>query len=71
MEAFLWLPDDIVSDLSSLLSDKDGAPEVRELIFRVRKLLSSKTNIEAWQVIIFTQAIKKKMSMSAVETLGV
>ena len=68
LEAFLWLPDDIVADLSSLLSHKADAPNIRSLIVRVRKhLLSSKSNIEPWQVIIFTQQSSQKQREAAVE----
>lgn len=62
-EAFLWLPDDIAKDLSDLLTHKDNAPEVRDVLLKIRKyLLNDKTNLESKEIIIFTQEhIKRRL----------
>ena len=61
-EAFLWLPDNIAKDLSDLLSHKDGAPNVRDVILSVRKhLLTDDSEITSNDIIIFTQEHKKKL----------
>ena len=59
-KAFLWLPPDIAAELSSILSHKNDAPNVRDIINKVRKhLLSDNDTLEAWQVIVFP-VVKKK-----------
>jgi len=53
-KAFLWLPLEIASDLSSTLNHKSGAPNIREIITKVRKhLLSGDDKLEDCQIIVF------------------
>ena len=60
-EAFLWLPDDIVHKLSALLSHKNNAPDVQNILLSVRKyLLDGKTDLSPEDIIIFTQEYKTK-----------
>ena len=67
-EAFLWLPDEIAKDLSNLLAHKENAPEIREILLKIRKyLLNENTNLEANEIIIFTQEYIKKLSKKAVK----
>lgn len=61
LEAFLWLPEDILHDLSNLLSHKPGSPGVRELIVRVRAHLLGSSSLPPNEVIIFVQESTKKM----------
>lgn len=60
-EAFLWLPDDISKDLSNLLAHNENAPEVRDILLKIRKYLLNNTNIESKDIIIFTQEHTKKL----------
>ena len=61
-EAFLWLPDDIARNLSSLLSHEDDAPDVRNILASVRKyLLNGKTDLHSEDIIIFPQEYKTKI----------
>lgn len=62
LEAFLWLPEDILRDLSDLLSHKQGAPEVRELVVRVRAHLLGSSSLPPYQVILFSQETLEKMT---------
>jgi hypothetical protein len=53
-QAFLWLPPQLAHDLSSTLSHKPGADDLRSIIQKVRKhLLGESDNLEAHQVIVF------------------
>lgn len=53
-KAFLWLPSDIAIDLSNSLSHKENSPDVREMIWKVRKhLLGDEDTIQFPDVIIF------------------
>jgi hypothetical protein len=53
-EAFLWLPQEIATDVSNALAHKPGAPSVREMIVKVRKhLLGQDDSLPATDVIIF------------------
>ncbi len=53
-KAFLWLPPEIASDLSKLLSHKPDSPDVRGIVDRVRKhLLGKDDTLESHQIIIF------------------
>ncbi len=66
-EAFLWLPDEIAKDLSDLLAHKKNAPEVRDILLKIRKyLLNNKTNLEPKEIIIFTQEHIKKLFEKAI-----
>jgi len=59
-KAFLWLPTELADDLSSTLSHKNDAPDVRSLLDQVRKhLLGKDDNLEAYKIIIFTDPDKK------------
>ena len=61
-EAFLWLPDDIAHKLSDLLSHKDDAPDVRDVLTSVRKyLLDGKTDLNSENIIIFPQEHETKI----------
>src|SRR5690606_25305893 len=60
-EAFLWLPKDIASDLSNLLSHKSESKSVREIIVSVRKyLLEEADGLDAREVIVFDRDNKEK-----------
>lgn len=61
LEAFLWLPEDILRDLSDLLAHVPGAPNARELIVRVRAHLLGASSLPPNEVIIFTQETLTKM----------
>lgn len=66
LEAFLWLPEDILHDLSNLLAHKPGAPDVRDLVIRVRAHLLVDAPVgtpalSARDVIIFSQETHAKM----------
>jgi hypothetical protein len=53
-EAFLWLPQDIATELSKTLTHADGALSARDLIVRVRKyLLGDNDSLPAAAVITF------------------
>jgi len=55
-EAFLWLPDNIASDLSNVLSHKPGLITVRDVLLKVRMhLYAADTLIDASQIIVFTK----------------
>lgn len=59
-EAFLWLPDEILEDLSAVLSHSPGAPDVRQVLSKVRNHLIGETNLDPAKFIIFTEeAIKR------------
>ncbi len=59
-KAFLWLPDDIASELSGLLSHKNNDTDVRKIIQKVRRhLLSDEDTLEDWEVIIFSDEKKQ------------
>ena len=59
-EAFLWLPDDILEDLSAVLSHAPDAPDVRQVLSKVRKHLIGSTNLDPSKFIILTkEAIKR------------
>lgn len=67
-EAFLWLPDEIAKDLSNLLAHKENAPEVRDILLKIRKyLLNDNTNLESKEIIIFTQEHTKKLFEKAIK----
>ncbi|MBF8643079.1 hypothetical protein [Pseudomonas luteola] len=58
-EAFLWLPDDVLKDLSAVLSHDRDAPDVREVISKVRVHLLGRTSLKTDDIIVFPQdAIK-------------
>lgn len=66
LEAFLWLPEDILHDLSNLLAHEPGAPDVRDLVIRVRAHLLVDAPVgtpalSARDVIIFSQETHAKM----------
>jgi hypothetical protein len=53
-QAFLWLPSQLARDLSSTLSHKPGADDLRSIIQKVRKhLLGEADDIESHHVIVF------------------
>lgn len=52
-EAFLWLPDEILEDLSAVLSHSPDAPDVRQVLSKVRKHLLGSTNLGPEKFIIF------------------
>jgi hypothetical protein len=54
-EAFLWMPDDVLNDLSAVLSHSPGAPDVREVLSKARKHLLGYSNLEVQRFIVFTQ----------------
>ncbi len=61
-EAFLWLPDDIAHKLSDLLSHKDDAPDLKDILLSVRQyLLDGKTNLNSENIIIFPQEHETKI----------
>ncbi|QED38082.1 hypothetical protein FK178_10260 [Antarcticibacterium arcticum] len=62
-EAFLWLPEPIANKLSKLLSHNSDSPEVREVLFDVRKyLMQNDDNLSEEKIIVFTQQYKKQMA---------
>lgn len=61
LEAFLWMPEDILHDLSNLLAKKPGAPSIRELVIRVRSHLLGASTLPAHEVILFSQETVAKM----------
>ena len=60
-KAFLWLPDELASDLSASLNHQRNAPDVRELISKVRCHLLGQTELESYKVIIFQDPSKRKI----------
>ncbi|HDC4334952.1 TPA: hypothetical protein O8L45_000083 [Enterobacter kobei] len=66
-EAFLWLPPELASELSDILSKTPGAPDVRVYLIKVRKLLLGNADtLEAKKVIHFElsqhEQIQKKLN---------
>ena len=58
-KSFLWLPSDIALDLSNALSHQKDAPDVREIIWKVRKhLLGDENEIDSQSIIIFNEPIE-------------
>jgi hypothetical protein len=54
LEAFIWLPEDIATKLSLLLSHDRNAPQTREIVAEVRKIiLDEKKSIDSNIIIIF------------------
>jgi hypothetical protein len=65
-KAFLWLPDEIASNLSKLLSHENNAPDVRDTLIEIRKyLLNKNTTLKADEIIIFTQENTRKSSVKS------
>lgn len=58
-EAFLWLPDEILEDLSAVLSHSPDAPDVRQVLSKVRKHLLELTNLGPGKLIIFKDDASK------------
>ena len=59
-KAFLWLPPEIASELSSTLTNKPDALDVRKIITKVREhLLNESDKLPDWKVIIFPVLEKK------------
>ncbi|MDR6228255.1 hypothetical protein QE444_000612 [Pseudomonas sp. SORGH_AS199] len=58
-EAFLWLPDEILEDLSAVLSHSPDAPDVRQVLSKVRKHLLEPTNLGPGKLIIFKDDASK------------
>ncbi|UUW70933.1 hypothetical protein [Pseudomonas oryzihabitans] len=58
-EAFLWLPDEILEDLSAVLSHSPEAPDVRQVLSKVRKHLIGTTNLDPEKFIIFKDDASK------------
>ncbi|MDF7631186.1 hypothetical protein PUG46_18175 [Erwiniaceae bacterium L1_55_4] len=53
-EAFLWLPSELATELSKVLSHKPDAIDYRELMCRIRKhLLGSNDDLESFRVITY------------------
>lgn len=53
---FLWLPDNLIIDLSNLLSHSQTNPvDIRDFIFNIRKYLNSDTKINKNSIILFTK----------------
>jgi hypothetical protein len=67
IEAFLWLPDNIVSDLSKVLSHKEEAPDARVVMHAVRQYLIGQTTIEPWQFIVFPSEPEAKIASAPLE----
>lgn len=66
-ECFLWLPDDIAQDLSSLLARKEENKVcVRSVLNKIRKHLNSESpstsfnKLENYQIIVFPQEAERK-----------
>lgn len=55
-KAFLWLTENLANDLSNSLAHRENAPDLRELINKVRKhLLGDDDNLLTQNVIVFKQ----------------
>ena len=60
-EAFLWLPADIAKKLSLRLNNNPKSPDIREIIFDVRKLLlETEDALLPKEIIVFTKKNKGK-----------
>jgi hypothetical protein len=60
LEAFIWLPKDIATKLSQLLSNQNNAPQLREIVAEVRKLMLNKNeSIDPNIIILFDTETKK------------
>ncbi|MCA4780271.1 hypothetical protein IF090_11610 [Acinetobacter towneri] len=75
-ECFLWLPDDIAQDLSSLLAHKEENKVcVRSVLNKIRKHLNSESpstsfnRLENDQIIVFSQETKKKYAERVTNSL--
>lgn len=66
-EAFLWLPDEICNELSSVLSHKPNAKTFRDIHNSTRKYLLKETTLEAWKVIYFPTKIEQGENMKKLE----
>jgi hypothetical protein len=49
----LWLPDEVLKDLSAVLSHSPDAPDIRQVLSKVRKHLLGPTNLGPEKFIIF------------------
>jgi hypothetical protein len=70
LEAFLWLPDDILKLLSQVLAHDPNAPDVREVLAKVRKHLRLDSNLDAKDIIIFKQETAKKWANEIINKLA-
>jgi predicted membrane chloride channel (bestrophin family) len=61
IEAFLWLPDDILQMLSQVLSHSPTAPNIREVLAKVRQHLITESNLDPKEFIIFQQETTRKI----------
>lgn len=75
-ECFLWLPDDIAQDLSSLLAhERENEVSVRSVLNKIRRHLNSKNpstsfnKLEDYQIIAFSQETKKKYAERVTNSL--
>ncbi|WP_180075700.1 hypothetical protein [Acinetobacter sp. YH12106] len=75
-ECFLWLPDDIAQDLSSLLAhERENEVCVRSVLNKIRKHLSSESpstsfnKLENYQIIVFSQETKRKYAERVIDSI--
>lgn len=75
-ECFLWLPDDIAQDLSSLLAhERENEVSVRSVLNKIRRHLNSKNpstsfnKLEDYQIIAFSQETKRKYAERVTNSL--
>lgn len=75
-ECFLWLPDDIAQDLSSLLALEEGDKVcVRSVLNKIRKHLNSESQstsfnkLENYQIIVFPQETKRKYAERVIDSI--
>lgn len=68
---FLWLPDNLLEDLSYLLSNSKEHPiDIRDFIFKIRKYLNNDTNIDKNLIILFTKEHWKKKIIRELQKIG-
>lgn len=70
LEAFLWMPDEILADLSDILAKEPNAKDIRHVILQARKHLIGETNLPAQKVIIFVQETKKRATAATFKSVG-
>ena len=68
LEAFIWLPKDTANKLSQRLANREDAPDVRELVSDVRKMiLGDNQQIDSTNIIVFPPNRKTSKSSNGKE----
>jgi len=60
VDAFLWMPADILTDLSEVLSHNPNAPDVRVVLSKVRTHLLGTADLDSKLFILFTSEALKR-----------